>query len=267
MSVCTNPIPLIIESSSSCDTQLLESYAQQLSSEYGFNLNQPPATQGFELGLDEQGLKLYWRDEPKIKPIMVDYVAGANAHRRQFGGGRGQAIAKAVGLRQGANPSVIDGTAGLGKDAFVLASLGSKVTLVERHPVVRALLADGLKRAYDNPDIGPWMQTRMQLSDVTHISALTGNGHIADVVYLDPMYPHDEKAGKKSALVKKDMRLFQSLVGSDQDAADLLAPALEIAKRRVVVKRPDYASELDGQKPTYRFDMKKNRFDIYVAPS
>jgi 16S rRNA (guanine1516-N2)-methyltransferase len=49
---------------------------------------------------------------------------------------------------------VIDGTAGLGKDAFVLAGLGCKVTLVERHPVVVALLADGLARAWQDPEIG-----------------------------------------------------------------------------------------------------------------
>jgi 16S rRNA (guanine1516-N2)-methyltransferase len=35
---------------------------------------------------------------------------------------------------------------GLGKDAFVLASLGCRVTLVERNPVVHALLRDGLDR-------------------------------------------------------------------------------------------------------------------------
>lgn len=59
-----------------------------------------------------------------------------------------------------------------------------------------------------------------------------------DVVYLDPMYPHRQK----SALVKKEMRVFQSLVGNDDDADSLLIPAMTIAKRRVVVKRPNYAS-------------------------
>ncbi len=65
---------------------------------------------------------------------------GAVGHRRKFGGGKGRAIAKAAGLNKGATPTILDGTAGLGRDAFVLASLGCKVQMVERHPVVAALL-------------------------------------------------------------------------------------------------------------------------------
>ncbi|MFA0521778.1 class I SAM-dependent methyltransferase, partial [Vibrio sp. 10N.222.55.E8] len=65
-----------------------------------------------------------------------------------------------------------------------------------------------------------------------------------DVVYLDPMYPHPENK-KKSALVKKEMRVFQSLVGADLDADALLQPALTLASKRVVVKRPDYAAWLN----------------------
>ena len=84
-----------------------------------------------------------------------------------------------------------------------------------------------------------------------------------DVVYLDPMYPHPENK-KKSALVKKEMRVFQSLVGADNDADALLAPALIMAKKRVVVKRPDYAEWLDNQKPSMAIETKKNRFDVYV---
>ena len=46
--------------------------------------------------------------------LRVDFVCGAVAHRLRFGGGRGQALAKAMGLRAGKTPSVIDATAGLG---------------------------------------------------------------------------------------------------------------------------------------------------------
>lgn len=53
------------------------------------------------------------------------------------------------------------------------------------------------------------------------------------MVYLDPMFPHRQK----SALVKKEMRVFQTLVGADDDADALLAPARRLAKKRVVVKR------------------------------
>ena len=74
------------------------------------------------------------------------------------------------------------------------------------------------------------------------------------------MYPHREK----SAAVKKEMRVFQTLVGEDLDADNLLAPAIALAKYRVVVKRPSYAPPLDGKKPSTSINMKKNRFDVYV---
>lgn len=218
------------------------------------------ANAAFELVFDDNRLTLLKRDEPKLSGICVDFVAGAVAHRRKFGGGRGQAIAKAVGLKSGANPSVVDGTAGLGRDAFVLASLGCEVTMIERHPVVAALLEDGLRRAYEDVEIGEWMQQRMQLVHGSSLQALAQLKNQFDVVYLDPMYPHREK----SALVKKEMRVFQSLVGADLDADGLLAPALQLAAKRVVVKRPDYAEDLDGVKPSTVIKQKKNRFDIYV---
>jgi 16S rRNA (guanine1516-N2)-methyltransferase len=40
------------------------------------------------------------------------------------------------------------------------------------------------------------------------------------------------------------MRVFQSLVGPDLDADGLLEPARQLATKRVVVKRPDYAPPL-----------------------
>lgn len=86
--------------------------------------------------------------------IFVDFVNGALAYRRKFGGGRGEAVARAVGIKGDYLPDVVDATAGLGRDAFVLAAVGCHVRMVERHPVVAALLDDGLARGYADPEIG-----------------------------------------------------------------------------------------------------------------
>lgn len=212
---------------------------------------------------DEQGqtrLELRKLDEPKLGAVYVDFVHGVMAHRRKFGGGRGEAIAKAIGIKKDYLPTVIDATAGLGRDAFVLASLGCKVRLVERHPVVRLLLQDGLQRAYADKEIGEMMQQNMQLLTVQHIAQLQPEIDFADAVYLDPMYPHKQK----SALVKKEMRVFQHLVGADTDADNLLEPALKLAKKRVVVKRPDYANFLAQHSPDFSRETKNHRFDIYI---
>ncbi|TCP96239.1 16S rRNA (guanine1516-N2)-methyltransferase [Cricetibacter osteomyelitidis] len=205
-------------------------------------------------------LELRKLDEPKLGAVFVDFTGGVMAHRRKFGGGRGEAVAKAAGIKGDYLPTVIDATAGLGRDAFVLASLGCKVHLVERHPVVFLLLQDGLQRAYQSEEIGAMMQENMQLLDVSHINQLNPATDFADVVYLDPMYPHKQK----SALVKKEMRVFQHLVGADSDADSLLEPALALAKKRVVVKRPDYAENLAQKPPHFSRETKNHRFDIYI---
>ena len=104
------------------------------------------------------------------------------AHRRKFGGGRGEAVAKAVGIKKEYLPDVIDATAGLGRDAFVLAALGCHVRMLERHPVVAALLDDGLQRGYQDAEIGPWLQERMSLIHTSSITALSEITPAPDVI-------------------------------------------------------------------------------------
>lgn len=212
------------------------------------------------LAQTNERLELRKLDEPKLGAIAVNFVDGTMAHRRKFGGGRGEAVAKSVGIKGDYLPTVIDATAGLGRDAFVLACVGCKVTLVERNPIVAALLEDGLNRAYQDAEIGGFMQQRMQLADVRSILEFPQEQPIADVVYLDPMYPHRQK----SALVKKEMRVFQHLVGEDLDADIFFAPAKQLARKRVVVKRPDYAPFIAEQKPDFSQETKNHRFDVYL---
>src|SRR3546814_16689246 len=68
-----------------------------------------------------------------------------------------------------------------------------------------------------------------------------------DIVHLDPMYPHRDK----QALPQKEMQILRELTGSDPDADTLLRPALAIARRRVVVKRPSHAPFLAGREPAF----------------
>ncbi|WP_127959241.1 16S rRNA (guanine(1516)-N(2))-methyltransferase RsmJ [Serratia microhaemolytica] len=211
------------------------------------------------LVLTAHGLELRKRDEPKLGAISVDFVTGALAHRRRFGGGRGEAVAKAVGIKGDYLPSVVDATAGLGRDAFVLAALGCRVQMLERNPVVAALLEDGLQRAYQDAEIGGWLRERLTLLHASSLTALAELTPRPEVVYLDPMYPHRQK----SALVKKEMRVFQQLVGSDEDADGLLQPARQLATRRVVVKRPDYAPPLANIAAHAAINTKNHRFDLY----
>ncbi|MHA7879366.1 MAG: class I SAM-dependent methyltransferase [Saccharospirillum sp.] len=191
---------------------------------------------------------------PKQKPVVVDFYSPAALHRQRYGGGRSQAIAKAIGLAQRPGLTVLDATAGLGRDAGVLASLGAQVWMLERHPIVRLLLTDGLIRAYQSG----LSFSRLQLleGDLLQGASL---GDAPDVVYLDPMFPER----RSRAAVKKEMSLFHDLIGPDADADALLAPALAIARHRVVVKRPRHAPDLAGVRPALVLAGKSSRFDVY----
>jgi len=217
----------------------------------------PP--EGLYLIVTDGALGLAHAATPKQKPVIVDFLAGKVRHRQQYGGGRSQAIAKAVGLAQNPDLTVLDATAGLGRDAFVLAGLGARVWLLERHPVVRLLLQDGLERGRQ---AHPELFDRMTLLGGDLSSGIDVLPE-PDVVYLDPMFPER----RSRAAVKKDMALFHELVGADEDADRLLAPALSLAGRRVVVKRPRVAPPLDNHPPTYSLTGKSNRFDIYALRS
>jgi 16S rRNA (guanine1516-N2)-methyltransferase len=213
----------------------------------------------FALQLGRQGLQFVELGPAAAGPIRADFLTGAVAHRRQFGGGSGQMIARAVGLQPGVRPTVLDATAGLGRDAFVLAQLGCALTLVERQPLIAALLEDGLQRALKDPEVAAIVE-RMRLicgNAVALMQAWTGDP--PQVIYLDPMFPQRDK----SALVKKEMRLFRALAGDDGDAPALLAAALALAANRVVVKRPRKAPAIAGRKPGYTLEGKSSRFDIY----
>ncbi|GAB3388569.1 class I SAM-dependent methyltransferase [Azotobacter armeniacus] len=217
----------------------------------------------FALQLGEQGLQLAELGPQAPGPVRVDFVEGAVAHRRLFGGGSGQMIAKAVGVQPGVRPRVLDATAGLGRDAFVLACLGCEVTLIERQPLIGALLEDGLVRAARDPDVAP-VVARMILRSGDAIEQMHAWAEEPpQVIHLDPMFPHRDK----SALVKKEMRLFRPLVGDDPDAPALLEAALALASHRVVVKRPRKAPCIAGPKPGYSLDGKSSRYDIYALQS
>lgn len=194
--------------------------------------------------------------------LYIDFSSNANTYRRLHGGGNGQPIAKAVGLKTYGLPlTVIDATAGLGQDSFVLACLGCKVTMLERNAVIADLLADALQRGLNDPQIQQYV-ANMQLirgDAVQLLQQLPVEKH-PDVVYLDPMFPLREK----SALVKQELRQLKDLVGDDPDADQLLDVARKIAKRRVVVKRPRIAPYLNNIKPHSEQVGKANRFDIYM---
>lgn len=214
----------------------------------------------FTLVETEHGLGLQWHQHPEMSAVVVDFCEGANAYRALHARVKDEAIARACGMAKHKHPHILDGTAGLGRDALVLARLGAKVGLNERQPMVKALLEDALKRLQQ---CDPRLSERLYFAGSDCLSGHYQPPQPIDVVYLDPMYPKGERKAK--AAVKKDMQMFQQLVGSDNDADALLAPARALAKQRVVVKRPNHADFLAGKQPDLQIKSKKHRFDVYLT--
>lgn len=192
--------------------------------------------------------------------LICDFVGGSVGHRLKFGGGRGQALPKAAGFKKGKTPTVIDATAGLGRDAFLLASLGAEVTLIERSEIMHDLLREGLERAAEAGGIYQEITSRMTLLFGDAKELLPGLS--ADVILVDPMHPERTK----SALVKKEMRQIRELVGVDEDSEELVQAALASALKRVVLKWPAKAHSLPGlPKPSHQIVGKSIRYDVFMT--
>ncbi|MDX1346673.1 MAG: class I SAM-dependent methyltransferase [Thiomicrorhabdus chilensis] len=195
-------------------------------------------------------------------PVSIDFISGKKNHRRQFGGGKGQPLARAIGISGENTPSVLDATAGMGGDAFVFATLGCRVLMVERSAIVAALLQDALDRALNASNLDPDVREivgRLSLVNADAADYLLNQQPQVDVVYMDPMYPDK----KKAASAKKEMKVLQQLLGPDMDSEKLLDAALRTASKRVVVKRPAKAPTIKGIQPNAEIKSPNTRYDIY----
>ncbi|MCI5224527.1 MAG: hypothetical protein D3924_18135 [Candidatus Electrothrix sp. AR4] len=216
------------------------------------------------LRISDQGLELITPHDPNLNgSVRVDFISGRTAYRRKQG--KKELLLRAVGCKGKTTPAIMDGTGGLGGDSFILAAAGCRVRIFERQPIIAALLANGLERAAAHPETAKIVR-RIQLTPgdvVTTLLKMQECGEQADVVYLDPMFPER----RKSALVKKELRLLQLLAPIDSSPDQLLTAAIRAAANRVVVKRPIKAPVLTGLSPSHSLRGKTVRFDVYVIGS
>jgi 16S rRNA (guanine1516-N2)-methyltransferase len=261
----TKPIVAI-----SADRGIPKSQLDKLSLQTLLDLASPKISADFLLHITTDKLELR-KVEKNLKKsaknslsISVDFVEGKTQHRRLHGGGKGQDIAKAVGLNKISGPTVLDLTAGMGGDAFVLASLGANMTMIERNPIVHALLKDALDRAKlkDDSELQEIL-SRLSLSKqhATDYLEQLDEVEYPDVIYLDPMFP----SRNKSAQVKKEMQFFHDIVGDDEDSESVLLLALAKANKRIVVKRPRLAEKLTKTvQAAFEITGKSTRYDVYL---
>ena len=166
-------------------------------------------------------------------------------------------LIKAVGKKMlSADTLVLDATAGLGEDAFLLASAGLSVKMYERDEMIAKLLADGLKRAADNEELAD-IVSRMELVIADSIAAMEEHSIKPDIVYLDPMFPQRNKSG----LIKKKFQILQQLESPCDEEERLLNAALNTDAKKIIIKRPLKGEYLAGVKPSYSLKGRAIRYD------
>lgn len=212
--------------------------------------------------LDDDGVHLAWNGM-KMQPAWHDEL-----YRLKQASRKNELLARACQVKQG--QQILDATAGLGHDGLLLASLGAKLTMLERHPILYVLLQASLQQARQQPTL----QQIVENIQIIHVDATDYLREIAveqfDLIYLDPMFPQrdaNQKQAKKQAQVKKQMQILHHLL-AEQDGVDLGEALLDLAlakAHRVIVKRPRHAEPLNQAIPQHQWLGDACRFDGYFA--
>lgn len=202
-------------------------------------------------GLRKRGSKSVFR---------VDFSAKNLLYRSKHASRRNELLLRAIGIKANQTPSLVDATAGLGRDSFILATSGYSVTLLERVPIIHLLLQDAIAHAGKIPYLADIMP-RLKLIQTDAMIWLSNNQ--VDVVYLDPMFPKRQK----SASVKKENLILQDLqpLEDSKNPQHLLSAALTCASKRVVIKRPRLSEFVANQKPSFSLNGNSCRFDVYLV--
>ncbi len=208
---------------------------------------------GFELSLSSTSTNLSLKSRLDFGQGRIGYRV---AHAEQ-----NHLLARAVGLSGTTRRRVLDMTGGLGRDAYILASLGCELTVIERHPLIFALLENALQRACTTP-VGARIAAHLHLRLGDSIEYLKSLGDTInfDVIYLDPMYPETSS----TALVKKEMQLLRTLLPAEPNQTEKLLQAASASRvRRIVLKRPLHAPSLFT--PVGTIKARSTRYDLYTG--
>jgi len=216
------------------------------------------ASQRFERVWIDGALGLRDREHPEQTPLVLDWTS--REQQRRNAAGRKGLLARALGLQRPRELHIVDATGGLGRDAVAMASLGARVTLIERQPLLVELLSDAHRRATLAGAPASEIASRITIVGADAIHWLSQPSAPADVIHLDPMYPDE----RRRALPQKAMQMLRALAGDDLDANALLAAALGCGARRVAVKRADNAPPVEGRQASVVISGTQARYDVYL---
>lgn len=203
-----------------------------------------PRAADLSLVVHEGVLSLRDARERGLRPLQVDFETAESPSKKQ-------PLGRAIGRR---TRTVVDATAGWGEDARRLCHMGYSVTLLERNPVMAALLRNAAERAAKAHAPHP-----AEVIDCDAIDYLASHPGRWDCVYVDPMFPPKRRS---STLPRRSLRLLRELAGDDPDRQRLFEAAMAAGAKRVVVKRPDHRAPAFGR-PQDTVEGKLVCYDVY----
>lgn len=232
---------------------------QQLSDSLGVAIVEHVADLDMYLHLQSDRLVLVVNNPQLKKPVRfcVDFTQAKTSYRAQKTST--ELLIRAVKIQKKLPFAVVDGTGGLGRDAFLLAAAGCRVDVFEKNKIVGALFEDGLRRGKRHPHYAEVLEriTLHKVDMITHLNTFIPKPM---VIYLDPMFPKRTKSAK----VKQDMQILQRIIQDSDDEKQLFKAAWDAGPHKIVVKRPIKEHPVADLKPSYRVKGKAIRFDVYL---
>ena len=163
-------------------------------------------------------------------------------------------LKKAIGWQSTSQKHILDTTGGLGHDAFILALLGQKITVLEKNTGLCILIEEALNNL---PKLSYFNNARNNISIINKDSrAFLRSAEHFDVIYIDPMFNSDKKL-KRS----KQMEFLANYLAEFDD------PSIDFYQtkfKRIVIKKEFRSSSGIKDDPAISFKGASIKYDVYL---
>ena len=191
--------------------------------------------------------------EKEIKLINYNYKSGVkvnisfkNEVNNDF---------KKIFKKKGA--TVLDCTAGFGRDSYILAKYGFSVTMIEKNPITTLLLNNSIGKLLGGTEV----YNRLKLIHGDSYDYLKLCDKQYDYIYIDFMF----NKLKNSPLSSKNDETLKLISDDKENRMKLLNLAKKKCKDKVIIKNYKYSPSITGITPDYQIKTKLLNYYIFLS--
>ena len=204
-------------------------------------------TENLSINFNKDGIELINASYKEAVSISIDFLDEAiNNKIKSRLSGKKDIFSKLFPIK---NSTLLDCTAGYGRDSYVLRSMGFNITMIENSPIMSLLLNDALKKL---------KLSNFKMYHGNSYDYLNHSEKYYDYIYIDFMF---DKL-KKNSLSSKNDETLKLISFQENNKNNLIRLAIKKANSRVVVKEPKYSLS-NILKPEYTIKTKLLNFNIY----